>query len=188
MKRRNNEVNTRTFRASWFFIIVTVMLLIMAAASCDGDERHAERLWRQAIACVEKGDTQGGVDRLQKLIDTYPDSRVAEKARAQIVVYRGLANAVENYPMRRTRELMVQISRAIESFRKENGRSPARLEELVPGKLTSVPNDPWDRPFQYESTARGYRLSCRGAEGAADGSATAGGLLVVDGEFRAVSK
>jgi outer membrane protein assembly factor BamD (BamD/ComL family) len=188
MKRRKNEVNPRTFGERLFFILVPAMLLMMTSSSCGGDERHAERLWRQAIACVEKGDTQGGVDRLQKLIDTYPDSRIAEKARAQIIVYRGLANAVENYPVRRSRELMVQIARAIESFRKENARAPASLEELVPAKLTSVPNDPWGRPFRYETTARGYRLSCRGAEGAPEGSAAAAGLLVVDGEFRAVSQ
>jgi len=188
MKRRKNEVNTRTFRARWFFVIAPAVLLMLTTLSCGGDERHAERLWRQAIACVEKGDTQGGVDRLQKIIDTFPDSRVAEKARAQIVVYRGLANAVENYPLRRARELMVQISRAIESFRREKGRAPATLEDLVPAKLTSVPNDPWDRPFLYETTARGYRLRCRGAERAPEGSAAAAGLLVVDGEFSAVSQ
>jgi outer membrane protein assembly factor BamD (BamD/ComL family) len=188
MKRRKCEVNTRTLRAKLFFIIMPTVLVVMTTSSCDGHERRAERLWRQAIACVEKGDTQGGVDHLQKLIDTFPDSRIAEKARAQIIVYRGLASAVENYPMRRARELMVQISRAIESFRREKRRAPATLGDLVPAKLASVPNDPWDRPFLYESTARGYRLRCPGVEGAPQGSAAAAGLLVVDGEFRAVSQ
>lgn len=186
MKRRKNEVNTRTFRARWFFAVVFAMVLVITASSCGGNERHAERLWREAIAAVEKGDTQGAVDRLQKIIDTYPDSRVAEKAREQIIVYRGLATAVENYPMRRARELMVQIARAIESFRREKGRAPTTLDELVPAKLASVPQDPWDRPFLYETTSRGYRLRCRGVEGAPDGSAQSAGLLVVDGEFRAV--
>jgi len=188
MKRRKNEVNMRTVRAWWFFVVATAMLVVaVVTSSCGGDERRAERLWRQAIACVEKGDTQGAVDRLQKIIDTFPDSEVAERARDQIIVYRGLATAVENYPMRRARELMVQIARAIESFRRENRRSPATLDELVPAKLTSVPLDPWDRPFQYETTSRGYRLRCLGASGAPQGSAAAAGLLVVDGEFRAVS-
>lgn len=186
MKRRKSEVNTRTFCARWFFIAVPAMVLMVTTSSCGGNERHAERLWRQAIACVEKGDTQGAVDRLQKLIDTFPDSRVAAKAREQIIVYRGLQTAVETYPMRRTHELMVQIARAIESFRRERGRAPASLDELVPAKLVSVPKDPWDRPFLYETTARGYRLRCRGVEGAPEGAPEAAGLLVVDGEFRAV--
>jgi hypothetical protein len=187
MKRRNSEVNTRTILSWTIFVIAPLALLSLTTSSCDGNERRAERLWRQAIACVEKGDTQCGVDRLQKLLDTYPDSQIAEKARAQIIVYRGLASAVENYPMRRARELMVQISRAIESFRRERGRPPATLADLVPAKLSSVPNDPWERPFLYETTARGYRLRCRGAEGAPAGSAAAAGLLVVDGEFRSVA-
>lgn len=186
MKRRKCEVNTRTSRARWFFAVAIVVVFVLAATSCGGDERHAERLWRQAIACVEKGDTQGAVDRLQKIIDTFPETHVAAKAREQIVVYRGLATAVENYPTRRARELMVQISRAIESYRREHGRAPATLEDLVPAKLASVPNDPWDRPFDYETTPRGgYRLRCRPAEGAPGVAPASGGLLVVDGEFRA---
>jgi hypothetical protein len=185
MKRRKSEVNTRTLCARLFFFVVPALVLVLTTSSCGGRERHAERLWRQAIACVEKGDTQGAVDRLQKIIDTFPDSQVATKAREQIIVYRGLQTAVENYPMRRARELMVQIARAIESFRHENGRAPAALDDLVPARLASVPRDPWDRPFLYETTARGYRLRCRGVEGAPEGAAESAGLLVVDGEFRA---
>ncbi len=188
MKRRQSEVNTRTVRARLFFVVVLAALVVMTTSSCGGDERRARKLWRQSIAQVEKGDTQGAVDRLQVLIDTYPDTRAAEKARGQIVVYRGLAAAVENYPMRRARELMVQIARAIESFRRVRGRHPASLDELVPTAIASVPHDPWDQPFLYESTAGGYRLKCQGAKAPAEGAATSGELLVVDGEFRPVTR
>jgi len=186
MKRRQGEVNTRTFCERLFFIIVPTVLLMITASSCGGDERHAERLWRQAIERVEKGDTQGAVDRLQKLIDTFPDSRAADKAREQIVVYQGLATAVENYPLRRARELMVQLARAIEIFRRDNGRAPVTLDELAPARMASVPKDPWDRSFLYETTASGYRLRCLGAKGLPGGVAGAEGLLVVDGEFQVV--
>ena len=187
MKRRHDEVNTRTVRARLFFVVVFMGLLVITASSCGGDERRAQRLWRQAIEQVEKGDTQGAVDRLQTLIDTFPDTRAADKARGQIVVYRGLATAIENYPLRRARELMVQLARAIETFRRNNGRVPAALEELVPVALASVPNDPWDRPFLYEVTASGYRLKCQGVNGQAGGITPAEGLLVVDGEFQSVT-
>jgi len=186
MKRRQGEVNTRTFCARLFFIIVPTVLLVITASSCGGDERHAERLWRQAIERVEKGDTQGAVDRLQKLIDTFPDSRAADKAREQIVVYQGLATAVEHYPLRRARELMVQLARAIEIFQHDNGRAPVTLDELVPARMASVPKDPWDRSFLYETTASGYRLRCLGARGSPGGVTASEGLLVVDGEFQAV--
>ena len=188
MKRRNSEVNTRTAHARLFFNLVSVVLLVTTASSCGGDERRAQRLWRRAIESVQKGDTQGAVDRLQMIIDTFPDSSVAEKARAQIVVYRGLAAAVQNYPLRRAEELMVQVSRAIERFRRENGRAPVTLDELVPAEMTSVPKDPWDRPFVYVKTARGYSLTCQGVTENPGGEAACDGLLVVDGEFRAVRR
>src|SRR6185436_9552896 len=129
MRRRMIEVNTRTFRARMFFDALAT-LIVATTMSCGGDERHAERMWRQSIALVEKGDTAAAVDRLQKLIDTYPDSRVAGKAREQIILYRGLATAVQSYPSRRARELMVQIARAIEIYRRGKGRVPETLDEL----------------------------------------------------------
>ena len=183
MRRRRNEVNTRTYLAMSVVVVVIAVVFVMMGSSCGGEERHAERLWRQAIECVEKGDTQGAVDRLQKIIDEFPDARAATKARKQIVVYRGLAAAVESYPSRRARESMVQIARAIESFRRENRRAPATLDALVPTQIASVPRDPWGRWFLYEVTARGYRLTCQGADGAPGGAADSADVLVVDGEF-----
>jgi hypothetical protein len=183
MRRRGIEVNNRTDFARLFFVVVFAIVLVVPLSSCGGSERRAERLWRQAIERVEKGDTQGAVDRLQKILDEYPDARIAEKAREQITVYRGLATAVQDYPLRRARELMVQIARASESYQRDHGRTPATLDELVPVKIASVPNDPWGHPFLYASTGRGYRLTCQGADGAPGGSADAADLIVVDGAF-----
>jgi type II secretion system (T2SS) protein G len=183
MRRRGIEVNTRDDFAKLFFVAVFAIVLVVGASSCGGADRRAERLWRQAIEHVDKGDTQGAVDRLQKIIDEYPDARVAEKAREQIIVYKGLATAVQDYPVRRARELMVLIARASESFRHENGRAPATLDELVPAKMANVPKDPWGHPFLYASTARGYRLTCQGADGAPGGAGDATDLIVVDGAF-----
>jgi len=184
MRRRGNEVNTRTQLARSFFVALAAGL-VLTATSCGGDERRAERLWRQAIERVEKGDTQGAVNDLQKLIDTYPDANIAAKAREQIIVYRGLATAVQNYPTRRAREWMVQLARAIESFKRDSHRVPASLDELVPRAFAGVPVDPWNHPFTYETTARGYRLACLGADGAPGGDGDAADLVVVDGAFAA---
>jgi hypothetical protein len=183
MKRRSNEVNTRTHLARSILIVVCAIAPLALASSCGGEERRAERLWRQANERVEKGDTQGAVDLLQEIIDKFPDARVAAKAREQIVVYQGLATAVQSYPSRRARELMVQIARAIETFRRENDRAPATLEDLVPSRMASVPRDPWGWPFLYETTAHGYRLTCQGADGAPGGVAESADVVVVDGEF-----
>ncbi len=184
MRRQGNEVNTPARRSlSFFSSTILSTLLLIFAASCGGPERHADRLWRAALERVEAGDTQGAVDRLQKIIDQYPDSAVAEKARAQIVVYRGLIAAAQAYPGRRARELMVQLARAIEAYRIEHGTVPPTLDALVPGKLSAVPLDPWNRPFIYSTTTKGYTLGCLGADGAVGGTAEAADLVVVDGSF-----
>ena len=69
MRRRGIEVNTRTDFARLFFIVVFAIAVVVPPSSCGGTERRAERLWRQSIERVEKGDTQGAVDRLQKILD-----------------------------------------------------------------------------------------------------------------------
>lgn len=187
MKRRSGEVNTPHARRARVSIVACVAMLALATTACDGRERRADRLWRQALERVEKGETQAGVDLLQKIIDDYPDTPIAAKARDQIVVYRGLAHAVQSYPSRRAHELMVQISRAIEAYKSETHRAPPRLEDLVPGKLASIPADPWGHPFAYEADGRGYRLRCLGADGAVGGSDEAEDLLVVNGDFTAAA-
>lgn len=184
MKRRTDEVNTRRARSESFLIFMLVVSLVATIASCDGRQRRAERLWRQALSRVEKGDTAAAVDLLQKLIDEYPESEVAAKARDQIVVYRGLAHAVQNYPLRRAHDLMVQVARAIELFHAETGRLPSSLAELVPAKLESVPADPWGRALDYAASGHSYRLRCMGADGVAGGTGDGADLLVIDGEFR----
>jgi hypothetical protein len=186
MKRHHDEVNTHPVRRSSVACLV-IGVALLATASCGGRERRADRLWRQAEERVEKGDTEGAVVLMQKLIDDYPDATIASKARDQIVLYRGLAHAVQTYPARRARETMIQIARAIESFRASAHRSPATLDELTPGKLASIPVDPWGHAFAYELAGRGYRLRCNGADGAVGGTGEAEDIVVVDGAFQAAA-
>jgi hypothetical protein len=179
MKRGDGEVNTHRSRVA----LVCCLVIATLATSCGGRERKAERLYRQAQERVERGDTQAAVALMQDLIDRYPDAQIAAKARDQIILYRGLAHAVESYPARRAREAMVQIARAIESYRSASGRWPSSLEDLVPSKLPSIPADPWGRAFDYAVLGRGYRLRCLGSDGSAGGEADAADVLVVNGEF-----
>ena len=181
MKRRRGEVNGRRDRWGRLFVgtsTLVVFAALVAAPSCGGAERRADRLWRQAQERVQKNDTEGAVALMQKIIDDYPDTPVADRARDQIVVYRGLANAVSNYPTRRARELMVQVARAIEAYRRANGKPPESLDAL-----SAVPLDPWGHPVRYEPRGRGYHLRCDGADGASGGVGDAADLLVVDGDF-----
>jgi hypothetical protein len=187
MKWHSGEVNTSTRRAREKFFVIALVVAAIASTSCGGDDRRADRLWRAATERVEKGDTSGAIDRLQEIVDKYPDSAIAPKAREQLVVYKGLASAVQRYPSRRARETLIQLARAIESYRKENGRAPVVLEALAPGKLASIPVDPWGHPYAYAVTPNGYRLICWGSDGAPGGVADAEDQVVVNGEFAAAA-
>jgi len=173
MKRRRCEVNGRNVARA-----IALVVLLGIAASCGATERRADRLWRQAQERVEKNDTDGAIALLQKIIDDYPDTPVAARARDEIVLYRGLSSAVSNYPTRRARELMVQLARAVEAYRRANGHPPKALDEVA-----SVPLDPWGHPFRYEAQGREYRLLCDGGDGAPGGVGDAADIVVVNGEF-----
>jgi len=180
MRRAPREVNGSRARATYFFLATGALVFFLA---CHGTERRAERLWRHALDLVAKGDTSGAVVELQRILDEYPDTEVAAKARRQIVLYKGLESAVLSYPSRRAREVMVQVSRAVEAFRAHERRVPRALDELVPGRLESVPQDPWDHALEYQPRERGYRLICRGSDGAPGGEGDAADLVVDDGAF-----
>lgn len=170
-----------------FAVVAIALASVVLASSCGGRERRAERLWRQALERAEHGDHQGAVDRLQRLIDQYPDADIADKARDQIIVFQGLATAVQSYPTRRAREILVQVARAVEAYRRQNGRFPATLDALVPRQLPEVPPDPWDAALSYESTGRGYRLRSDGADRSPGGTGDDADIVVVDGRFVASS-
>lgn len=184
MRRPSGEVNGSKARA--VACAVASLSIVIALSGCGGPERRAERLWRQALDHVAQGDTSGAVVDLQRILDEYPDTEVAGRARKQIVLYRGLESAVQSYPTRRAREVMIQVARAIESFRSRERRFPSGLADLVPSRLPSVPLDPWDHPLQYEVVAGRYRLRCLGSDGLPGGSGDAADLLVVNGDFVAV--
>ncbi|HEX4823430.1 MAG TPA: type II secretion system protein GspG [Candidatus Polarisedimenticolaceae bacterium] len=163
--------------------LLVVVLVASGAIACGGRERRADRLWRQAQERIEKSDTDGAIVLMQKIIDEYPDAEIAAKARDQIVLYRGLAHAVESYPARQARDTMIRVARAIESFHARSQHWPSRLEDLVPGSLPEIPKDPWGHGLTYEVTSRGYRLVCLGADGAVGGAGEAEDITVVDGRF-----
>jgi hypothetical protein len=168
-------------RGSRTFVATCALVGLLAA--CHGTERRAERLWRHALDLVAKGDTSGAVVEMQRILDEYPDTDIAAKARKQIVLYRGLENAVLTYPSRRAREVMIQVSRAIEDFRAQERRVPRAPDDLVPRRLDAVPRDPWDHALEYVARERGYRLICLGSDGEPGGEGDAADVIVDNGAF-----
>ena len=159
----------------------------LASSGCGGD-RRADRLYREASELVEKGDTAAAVPKLEEILRDYPDSEAASKARREVVLYRGLSEAVAAYPVRRARDVMVQTARALERYRAGRGTAPDALDALVPSFLSEAPADPWGRSLEYQKTARGYRLACLGSDGAPGGESDAADLVVENGAFVRVAR
>ena len=60
---------------------------------------------------------------------------------------------------RRDSKIGDSIVRRLETFRRENGRYPARLEELVPEYLSSVPTPRVGRGWSYRTDGKKFNLS-----------------------------
>ena len=192
MRRRSSEVNggtsmnrEATGRRSRSRIFLLVACLIVSLASCDSRERKAERLAREAKDLVTRGEHAEAAKKLETLYRDFPESPLAEGARRDAVLYRGLDDAVRQYPLRRAREILVQVARSVERYRADARAAPSSLDDLVPRYLDAVPEDPWGRALVYTvgPGARRYRLSCLGADGAPGGEGDDVDLVVADGAF-----
>jgi hypothetical protein len=170
-------------RASLCFVL---LLSTALAPACGGDERRADRLYREAATLIEKGEIDEAVKRLERLVREFRDTEAGKKAKSEIVLYRGLASAVDMYPERRAAESMIRTARAIERYHARKRAWPEALTDLVPAEFAVVPADPWGQPLRYERKpgGRGYRLSCYGADGTRGGVDQDADILVEDGEFK----
>lgn len=184
MRRGNVQVNGRatTFRRLVLAFATGVLLALVTAC---GDDRAADKLYREGSEQVAKGDTRAAVATFERILREFPESEAAAKARRDISVYRGLAEAVERFPQRRAREILVQTGRALERYHASTHRWPVSLVELVPEHLDREPLDPWSRPLGYRARpgGSGYEMTCLGADGSAGGEGDDADLRVVNGSF-----
>lgn len=165
----------------WIFFLLFAFLSV--ALACNA-ETKAQRLYDKAVGHVDKGELEEAIAVYQEVIDRYPQSEAARRARKQIVLYRGLGEAVERFPLRDARALMVKTARAIERYKARHGRAPESLDRLLPNLVAEPPIDPWGRPLIYERTSRrGYRLTCYGADGRPGGAGEAADWQVRNGSF-----
>jgi hypothetical protein len=178
MKRWSSGVNVSARRA---LAVCALALTIVVFAGCR--EQRAERLYREAGREVERGDLRAAIERYDRILAEYPDTRAAARAKSDVVLYRGLLDASRRYPVRRAGDLLIEAARAVERFRAAGGRLPSSLRELIPGYLSSEPVDPWGRALDYRLTPGGYVLLCRGADGVKGGEGENGDLVVENGKF-----
>jgi hypothetical protein len=164
-------------------LLSCITAAFLLCASCT--EHKANRLYEQAAEHVEQSEMREAVDIYREILNRYPETDAALRARRQIVLYDGIADAVAAFPARATRELLVATARALDSYRRRNRGWPDSLDRLSPRYLEQPPIDPWGRMIVYEPEAggRGYKLRCYGADGRAGGDDDAADWLVEDGRF-----
>jgi general secretion pathway protein G len=166
-------------------ICFALLAMMCATCGCGGRESRAERQYERAQEHVEAGEIEQAVEAFAEIIDRYPDTAAAGRARDELVLYRGLDHAIRQYPHDTARELMVQTARAIQTHRARNGVWPSSLDRMRPRLKTGSPIDPWGRVLVYEPKprGRGYVLACLGSDGKPGGIGEARDLYVEDGRF-----
>jgi hypothetical protein len=186
------EVNGRTRTLSirnrlycdrpWLALCVIVLLALSAACTREG---KAERLHESAKEHVKSGELELATEDYDRLLEEYADTEAAKRAAKEAVLYRGLADAVQSYPARTARDLVVETARAIQRYRSTRRAWPTTLEQLVPDYLRKVPIDPWGRQLFYgkKKSGRGYYLACYGENGVSGGTSDDADWLVEDGDF-----
>jgi hypothetical protein len=184
MTRRPIEVNAI---ARFLLMGIAIGCGVWGITGCASDERRAERMHRLALEELDEGNTEAASAHLREIVERYPATEAATKARKRLALVQGLHEAVEKYPRRRTQDAMVEIGRALERFRAQKRAYPSALEELVPTFLPEgVPPDGWGRPVAYEARVggRGYRMVSSGADGFPGGEGEDRDVVVVNGKFQ----
>lgn len=170
--------------------IASVVLLAIAvvATGCSDDETRAEAMYREAVELAEERSLEKAIARFDEVVEQYPGTAAAERARRDAVLYRGLEGAVDNFPVHRVRDLMVGAARKVEAYRSRNRRPPAGLDAVFEGG--AVPVDPWGRPLAYRvfRGGRSYEIASFGADGAEGGEGPDADLVIRDGAFVKVTR
>ena len=142
---------------------VVVLVVSMAALpGCSGRESKAEAIYDRAMEHVDASDLPAAVELFERIEREYGQTQTARRAHEAVLLYGGLEHAVNTYPGRRARDLMVTTARAIQRGRSGRRGWPRSLDRLMPHLIGEPPIDPWGRPLLYEpeTSGRGYRLSC----------------------------
>lgn len=178
------EVN-RGSRGSRTRAVLGVAALVAAVglAACTDKETRAERAYREAVSTAEREGLDRTIETFEAIARDYPGTRAAERAAKDAVLYRGLAGAVDRYPLHRARDLMVDAARRVERWRASHRRAPERLADAFGG--SEPPLDPWSRPLRYTVSAggRSYEIATYGEDGEPGGTEASADLVVRDGEF-----
>ena len=180
------EVPSRQVKCGRIVSRIASVVLLMAAVAgtgCADDEARAEEMYREAVELAEDNSLEKAIAGFDEVVESYPGTAAAERARRDAVLYRGLEGAVDNYPVHRVRDLLIDAARKVEAYRGRNRRPPAGLDAVFSGG--AVPVDPWGRPIAYRvfRDGRSYEIASFGSDGEPGGEGPDADLVIRDGAF-----
>jgi len=178
------HVKKNRYRVQRAFV-VAMLCSCIALGACDRSEQKAEALMNDAMQHVASDELERAVELFDDVVQRYPTTSAARRARQERLLYDGLAVAVETYAQRAARDLMIRTAKALGRARSAQRAWPLSLDRLLPTLIAEPPIDPWGRPLAYErkSSGRGYRLACFGSDGRPGGEGDAEDFLVEDGDW-----
>lgn len=115
---------------------------------------HAETNSSESLAAVE-----AIFDHLETQKLSFPPKFISA------LMLPGLGKATTKFAAFEARRRSALVALAIERYRLENHRPPARLDELTPKYMAQVPTDPFDgRPLRYQSLEKGFVVYSVGSD------------------------
>jgi len=166
-------------------LIAIVALALVLSTSCGSRERQADRLYRKASQAVEDGNLDEAVALFEQIVDDYGDTKTAPRARDAMKLYRGLSYSEKVYPTSAATDVMIATAKALERYRRNNGRFPDGLSSIVPRYVDAVPVDSWgqDLVYRVKSGGKGYVLASYGSDASPGGAGDASDIVIEDSKF-----
>ncbi len=162
-----------------------VALVVMAGAlvvmtGCGDHE--ADEAFERATKGIEEGGELGEARKeLQEIVDRWPKSRAAERARHEIEWIDEQLQVDVRGPSLLAWDAVREVAAAAEKFKLAHGRFPRRFGELVPRFVDGPVLDPWGHEIAYEQTESGYHVICYGEDGLPGGTGLGKDLLIDTG-------
>jgi general secretion pathway protein G len=149
------------------------------------DERSARERLDEALAASDDTPLPGLEQELQEIVDTWPDTDAAARARRELQWVRDLQTAHKRGRWLAAADSARRVAAAAERYRLDRGAYPHDVSDLVPRYLDRPVHDPWGGEVLYRRNDGGYTVVSLGADGLPGGIGPERDVVVENGELRA---
>jgi general secretion pathway protein G len=164
-------------------VCLCLILALLLVAGCD--ERNARERLDGALAASEDTPLPRLERELQEIVDTWPDTDAAARARRELQWIRDLQSAHKRGRWLAAADAARRVASAAERYRLDRGAYPNDVSDLVPRYLDRPVHDPWGGEVLYRRSGRGYTVVSLGADGVPGGIGPERDVIVESGELRA---